>query len=110
LIHEWRFPELMPEMRGMYYGEPTGEYFRDNGETTFSAPRYTASIDAAMALFPEGYFPVLDADPRHIEVEVQYLTDETDNGLGACVATGGKTIALALCAASLRARADGAGE
>jgi hypothetical protein len=71
---------------------------------TLVAPDYTASLDAAMTLFPEGYFPVLDADPRGIEVEVQCLTDETDNGLGACVATGGKTIALALCAAALRAR------
>jgi hypothetical protein len=67
---------------------------------------YTGSIDAAMTLFRPGHFPVIDCDPRHIEVEVQYLTDETDNGLGTLVATGGATIPLALCAAALRAIAS----
>jgi len=69
-------------------------------------PYFTASLDAAMMLFAEGHFPCIDADPRGIEVEVQYLTDKTDNGLGALVATGGATLPLALCAAALRARAS----
>lgn len=48
LIYEWQNPKLTPDMRGMYYGEPSGEYFTLEG--SWRAITYTASLDAALAL------------------------------------------------------------
>jgi hypothetical protein len=79
-------------------------------QARLKAPAYTASIDAAMTLVPEGCFPDIDCDPRNPTVEIQYLTDKTDNGLGALVVTSAATPALALVAASLRALAQRGGE
>jgi hypothetical protein len=101
LIHEWRFTELTPAMRGMYYGEPTGEYFRDGGETTFRAPAYTASLDAAMSLVPEGWARwIYDADEWRC---ICRLEDDNDREVGANAATW----PLAITAAALRARGEG---
>lgn len=96
LIQEWRFPELTPDMRVMYYGDPTGEHVRDEGQTFVRSPSFTASLDAAMTLVPEGY---------------DWAVFRTNGGLTVHSWCGNRedifaaTPALALCAAALRARA-----
>lgn len=75
--------------------------------TADSVPPYTASIDAALTLVPEGWRKsIIDADNGNAIVEL--WQDEGDGEVGAQAATA----ALALVAASLRARSSeqGAGE
>lgn len=58
LVHETRRPDLTPAMRGSYYGEFTGDYFGETErgfDVIGKAPRFTASLDAAMTLVPEGW-------------------------------------------------------
>jgi|ERR1700761_4058 len=71
----------------------------DSDDQDFDLPRYTASLDAALTLVPEGY---------------DYIIEHTNGGLTICARVGhndpdknswGETPALALCAAALRARA-----
>lgn len=55
LIHEWECPAHTVAMRGMYYGEPTGEYYepepdRPGGYLVAQAPHFTSSLDAALGL------------------------------------------------------------
>jgi hypothetical protein len=50
LIHEWLNPELTPEKRVMYYGEPTLEYALSDGVWTGKKADFTSSLDAAMTL------------------------------------------------------------
>lgn len=68
--------------------------------TTGHTPPYTASLDAAMTLVPEGYLCSLGNEPlawwAHVGPRDDPDSDET--------AYTGATPALALCAASLRAR------
>lgn len=65
------------------------------------APAYTASIDAAMSLVPEGWMWVGGSSPTH-NAGMAVTRDGTQDGFDARAATP----ALALCAAALRARAS----
>ena len=60
------------------------------------APSYTYSVDAALTLVPDGYVVNLGND-EPIWAQVWIDNDPTSRG-------GGTTMALALCAAALRAR------
>ena len=60
--------------------------------------RWTASLDAALTLVPDGYVVNLGND-EPIWAQVWIDNDPTSRG-------GGTTMALALCAAALRARAQ----
>lgn len=69
------------------------------------APAYTTSLDAAVTLVPEGFVWAADnlSGPR-----AHVLGGENDAGdvpEGSSDTLGTKTVALALCAAALRARA-----
>ena len=77
------------------------------------APTYTASIDAAMTLVPEGLteweIGRSTRDPRfgQYQARICLLTAEQDpEELGPQAIANGATPALALCAAALRARKD----
>jgi hypothetical protein len=79
-------------------------YFAPIGDmrVRYEPPTYTASIDAAMSLVPEGWgYSVLDrrAVLPGCKVNAQCFTQFTQHGEAA-------TPALALCAAALRARAQ----
>lgn len=52
LIFEHRRPEFTPDMRGSYYGEFTGEYFR-NGDRDATAPNYSSDLTKALDLVKE---------------------------------------------------------
>jgi hypothetical protein len=76
-----------------------------HGHVTFETPRYTASLDAAMTLVPEGAQVLLSSiNPEKEAVDGRWhsiagdpeATEDTSSGV---------TPALALCAAALRARA-----
>ena len=75
----------------MYAGKP--------GTVRDFVPRYTASLDAAMTLVPEGWSKsVMDADNGDALAELWTYTANAE--------TRAKTWPLALCAAALRARAS----
>lgn len=76
-------------------GYPAGQGLHD------SAPRYTASIDAAMTLVPEGFTGLIPVRGGKLEEAWLWPTDGTMmKGFRVSAATP----ALALCAAALRAR------
>lgn len=101
------------------YGFATSEHNRKNGHPvglgaearpcmTADAPRYTESIDAALTLVPDEW------RPEHIgeqlsggrwDVELHWRDYSMDD----CIQAVGRTPAIALCIATLRAR-QGAGE
>jgi hypothetical protein len=85
-------------------------YGASNGWEYDGYPRkfFTASLDAAMTLVPKGIYPMIDCLQHDggCEVELGYLTKESDNGFGGLLVTSAATPALALCAASLRAIAQ----
>ena len=84
----------------LYRDEPTGYgRYRPADE---HVPAYTASLDAAMTLVPEGHVWSVDAG-GFAGVE-PYNGDPGPSWSTKC----GNTPALALCAAALRARATGA--
>lgn len=107
LIFEWLNSAYTPAKRGMYYGEPTGVYFEYVGDgekdEVAHAGIYTASLDAAMTLVPEGWDWLREA---HNEMRVYptalygRLDYAGQDRLGA-----NELPALALTAAALRARA-----
>lgn len=69
-------------------------------------PTYSASLDAALTLVPEGMRPSVGQNVHHgyWHAFVQSIVDSTPHQLGGAVSnTSG---ALALCAAALRARAQ----
>jgi hypothetical protein len=74
----------------------------------YSAPAYTASIDAAMTLVPEGWtyvsieFCARGMPGQHCRVSIERLITEHDDEREYGYAA---TPALALCAAALRAQA-----
>ena len=79
------------------------EVWRDYAEETggLVIARYTASIDAALTLVPEGWSKSLyDADNGDGLCELNRESDDHE------VQTRGKTWPLALCAAALKARAN----
>ncbi len=70
-----------------------------------SARRYTASIDAAMTLVPEGWSPAIDCRSERPFASVESSLDADPFTFGSRKGQGyGATPALALCAAALRAR------
>jgi hypothetical protein len=72
-----------------------------SGPLGFFLPAYTASLDAAMALVPEGCPWALcspDGDEPAFATLAMTMAGDAEHGSGA-------TPALALCAAALRARA-----
>ena len=68
-------------------------------------PQYTASLDAALTLVPEGMRPSVGQNVHHgyWHAFVQSIVDSTPHQLG--VADSNTSGALALCAAAIRARA-----
>ena len=66
-------------------------------------PRYTASIDAAMALVPEGWVSIHSWDYPDRCQRAIFMDDDGD----ILFRGSGKTSALALCAAALRAQGEG---
>lgn len=52
--HAWanNFPE--------WQGRSDGRVYLEDGGPSFKAPAFTASLDAAMTLVPEGLFPTMD--------------------------------------------------
>jgi hypothetical protein len=83
----------------------TAERFFLSGGATGVAPRFTASLDAAMTLVPEGWSPSIGQNVHHLNwaAFVQTLCTEGEPIImGAGNAT---TPALALTAAALRALA-----
>jgi hypothetical protein len=71
--------------------------------TCLGVPNYTASIDAAMTLVPEGMTWFVSTDFVPVSAGVYNGADD-DDGLPAFTGDA-KTPALALCAAALRAKA-----
>lgn len=68
-------------------------------------PKYTASVDAALTLVPEGYiWAVTNMDPETglVTRSAAMLAPNADADGDPCIAA---TPALAICAAALRARA-----
>lgn len=96
-----------------YYGDIDqflATKIRANGEGfTHELPRYTASIDAALTLVPEGWRwqagrYSIDAD--HCRCELAEIGQVGGFGMGikVRVQAAGKTVPLAICIAALKAR------
>jgi hypothetical protein len=86
--------------RGMDY------WHSDNKRIWINPSNFTASLDAALTLVPEGMRPSVGQNVHHgyWHAFVQSIVDSTPHQLGGAVSnTSG---ALALCAAALRARAQ----
>jgi hypothetical protein len=71
-----------------------------DGHFGWSPVAFTASLDAAMTLVPEGWFMMLDGEPGCILAEVALTANPSRTRVSK-----GATLALALTAACLRARA-----
>jgi hypothetical protein len=71
-------------------------------------PKFTASLDAAMTLVPEGWAiqSVRSADGMHGGANLYFFADSSSNEPTSRAAGNGKTPALALCAAALRSHAQ----
>lgn len=94
--------DFAPEARHVdgpecFGGEPTW----GGGGYLFEAPPYTTSMDAAMSLIPEGWFLEVTGGGRDWSVRV------TPDGEGKEAIGLAASLALALTAASLRAREAG---
>lgn len=101
LIFETRHRLLTPERRGTIDGEPTGEYFDLDGNVLPErAPFYTSSLDAAMTLVPEGWDYCLSVGAGEPACAAMSPAGQVSD-----VSVTAATPALALTAASLRARA-----
>lgn len=84
----------------------------------WKAPAYTASIDAAMTLVPEGH--IADTQERRMNsalferAEESWAQIESIDGGGTLSDATAQTVAIALCIAALKARSrssrDGGGE
>ncbi|WP_066795245.1 hypothetical protein [Sphingomonas soli] len=81
-------------------------YYGPHCAQAVAVPAYTASIDAAMMLVPEGWFTRLATEDRHSHS----WRWELRGGFGLNVGSRAATPALALTAAALRARAAELGE
>lgn len=107
--------ELDREIVTALYGEPIydaeqpwGTYWNNDGcdVEEDDIPSYTTSIDAAMTLVPEGARLVVDSDGCHCRI-----TKPDDEGWPSDGYTGfAGTMALAIVAASLRAKSLGGAE
>ena len=67
-------------------------------------PRFSASLDAAMTLVPEGWEPIIDCR-RTVEVQLETIAVDPETLDPRKVYATAATPALALCAAALRALA-----
>jgi hypothetical protein len=110
---EWQGNCLVAGIEGVIGWIDPGEHSR-NFSTNRSAtgpaaiPAYTASLDAAMTLVPEGWEVALYWGMSGFKPEAQLERDELrlkNPGFEPISGTA-ETIALALCAAALRARAS----
>lgn len=73
LIFESGHRLLTPERRGTIDGEPTGEYFDlDGNALPERAPRYTASLDAAMSLVVGDPYWAIDQRLDHWIAAINY--------------------------------------
>jgi hypothetical protein len=93
-----RFPERAYEQANGMRAKGSSALDRIEWFIKWGATRYTASLDAAMTLVPEGLKPVLN-----FRVNTCRLSKGIDD---TTAYSGGKTMPLALCAAALRARAS----
>jgi hypothetical protein len=85
-------------------GHPIGQVCYDSNNHAVPLPNFTASIDAAMSLVPEGCnFGLGDKDATTKAWAWVGLFSGPDNIANAA------TPAIALCAAALRARGEGGG-
>ena len=80
-------------------GHPIGQVCYDSNNHAVPMPRFTASLDAAMSLVPEGWAKNIYDDAQVVAVLDCQLT-------GAEKYAHAKTWPLALCAAALRATAS----
>lgn len=94
-------------------GNRQPELFKDNAPglhaKTWLAPNFTASLDAAMTLVPEGFHINNMCEMRYIGGDRPYSAQvdnwqDTETKRGTRKNGLGRTYALALCAAALRAR------
>lgn len=81
-------------------GHPIGEVCYEQNNHAVPMPRFTASLDAAMTLVPEGF--AWEAG----FCEGKHAASVSSNGNRMPDATICATVALALCAAALKARAQ----
>lgn len=89
-----------------FAGGLVGRWYRADGTMSdhFGVPRYTALLDAAMTLVPEGWIVALEIFPE--EGSEALLRDDRINPVRLSnQEASAATPALALCAAALRARA-----
>jgi hypothetical protein len=106
----WEATEANQDYKSIHHygGDLVIRYYPGPPEPTYHRlPRFTASLDAAMTLVPEGRGWVLKSVARTCEARISG-EDGTPRFIGASAATP----ALALAAAALRARAalnDGGG-
>jgi hypothetical protein len=107
--------QFMNKLIALEFNDVEQAYFArvsDDMQVRYSPPAYTASLDAALTLVPEGLeweLLALDAarDPRfgRFQARIMLLTYAEDpEELGPQAIANAATPALALCAASLRAR------
>lgn len=103
------FPELVPSpivTSGYGWRQDRGGWWLATGEDSRTPPktiyplRFSASIDVALTLMPEGYFPVIDFVKNRCWIRDAQGFD-MPNG---CAYGFAATPALALCAAALKAR------
>lgn len=89
-------------------GDHSGLLVHANGfaRDAFSALDYTASIDAALTLVPEGLYPTICFVTKQV-----WLRDKNGHDLPGGVAYGfGKNVPNSICAAALRAKESSDGE
>ena len=88
-------------------GRSDGRVHLEKHGPSFAAPTYTASIDAAMTLVPEGWSVDLSLPGPFDGMPYAKLMSLERNpyGLGESIKGKAPTPALAICAAALRARA-----
>ena len=87
-------------VRVVEHSHPLGRRFYDKNGADVLLPRFTASLDAAMSLVPEGWEWRLYSNSLRKGPEAQLQRDKI-------IITRGATPALALTAACLRAHAQG---
>lgn len=84
----------------------SGEYWERRNERLWflQIPKLTGSLDAAMSLVPEGW-RFAGSQTMRLDFYAHLITRElTDKGAKAHAEGHGDTLALAICAAALRAR------
>lgn len=101
---------IFDAVTGGVFGPDNAKFWHSTSYTSRAANKFTASLDAAMTLVPEGYDPLIDYTGTDIhggkKVVELYFRPEVREIIRGCAETG----PLALCAASLRARALKEGE